>query len=731
MSINDYRTLQTLGKGSFGSAMLVQKVKPGAPDRNMKYVAKEINLIGMRPRERLEAKNEILMLKQLHHPNITKYIESFEEAGKLYIVMEYANGGDLFTKVQERKKARRLFTEDEVMFYFTQICLAVFHMHEHKMLHRDIKTQNIFLNKDGVVKLGDFGISTVLRYTAEMRQTQCGTPYYFSPELCRNQAYNDRSDVWALGCVLYEMCTLTHAFDGATMRGLVQKICRGVYPPISTRQYSGALADLIAVMLAVNPKQRPSIRGVVTTPHMRSALLTLQKIMLAATAGNQATDANTAAQLSREDSARYAKKQGDKVHHDGSSPRRTHAEVDNSAPVAVEHGRQSPIRPREKPPHHVPSLSSSPHRSIDHSDIKIEACAPRAPHPTDCGGRSDKYSHSPVPSPPPQRPGEEGGVRSPRRVSAVDKLVHQKNDAGPPRSQEAPKSCSRSLPLPCQEEQHPLQRKFSVDIAAVPVAQSAGNQSCLSTDNNASCTAATFLNTTTAESFALTRSIRHVLGHSDDASEKYQKNDGKHTETKSVKAVDGSSVTFSITSPEQNITGNCVDGSTVSSALAEDEMFYEKPLDTPSSIGDEGDSAPASQTQHDQQNLGPSGFYLDGQQLLLPGLGMLNDDARTSSCAMREDWVVDEDEKTGHVVQKERTDRYQGMRVEALRVYLERHLGDDVFLALYRVIDQIDSSEADDAVLETVQQTLPTHLRRYVPLVAQLILMEVALNRAE
>ncbi|KAG5506183.1 hypothetical protein GH5_05866 [Leishmania sp. Ghana 2012 LV757] len=264
-----YTQVKVLGKGSFGSAWLIQRNEDSA-----QFVAKEVRLGGLKPTERESAQKEIDMLRTLNHPNITRYVDHFEHKGSLFIVMEYANGGDLYMRIKQQQG--QLFSEKRILQCFSQICLALSYMHERRILHRDLKTQNVFLTKDGVVKVGDFGISTVLRNTYELKHTICGTPYYFSPELCLNKPYNNKSDVWALGCVLYEMTTLNHAFDGSNMKALVQKILKGVYPPIHP-MYSNSLSRLISAMLQIDPHRRPNVSQVLDLSFIRESLAGLQE----------------------------------------------------------------------------------------------------------------------------------------------------------------------------------------------------------------------------------------------------------------------------------------------------------------------------------------------------------------------------------------------------------------------------------------------------------------------
>ena len=166
------------------------------------------------------------------------------------------------------------------MDWFVQIALALKHVHERKILHRDLKTQNIFLTSKGEVKMGDFGISRVLQDTYDCAQTAIGTPYYLSPEICQERPYNQKSDIWSLGCILYEMLTLRHAFDASSMKGLVLKILRGNYPPVPNF-YSQDVHMIVAEMLKKDPTKRPSIRKVVEHDFLANRISSLLSRTLA------------------------------------------------------------------------------------------------------------------------------------------------------------------------------------------------------------------------------------------------------------------------------------------------------------------------------------------------------------------------------------------------------------------------------------------------------------------
>ncbi|CAH8577665.1 unnamed protein product [Schistosoma rodhaini] len=255
-----YEKVGNIGEGAFGKAILVL-----SKSENIHRVMKEINIRKMTLKEREEARKEVSVLSKMNHPNIVQYCDSFEESGWLYIIMEYCDQGDLYTKINKQNGV--LMPESLILDYFVQICLALKHIHDRMILHRDIKTQNVFLTSKGRLKLGDFGIAKVLNHTLDLARTCIGTPYYLSPEICENKPYDHKSDIWALGCVLYEMTTLKHAFEAGNMKNLVLKIIRGTYPPVSSK-YSYEIRNLISQLFRRNPRDRPSINAILRKPFL-------------------------------------------------------------------------------------------------------------------------------------------------------------------------------------------------------------------------------------------------------------------------------------------------------------------------------------------------------------------------------------------------------------------------------------------------------------------------------
>ena len=265
MSLN-YKVLQQLGEGSFGKAFLCEKESDGSL-----CVIKQILIEGMNEKEKADVLNESNILAKLDHPNIIKFYDVFESKKPKHminIVTEYADGGDLSEKIKERKNKNGNFTESEILDYFTQICLAIRHIHEKKIIHRDLKSGNIFLMKNGFVKLGDFGIAKNFQRTIDKAKTMVGTPYYLSPEMIESKPYDSKSDIWSLGVLLYEMMTFKMPFNANSLASLIIKITRGNYipPPVI---YTKDLRELVSKCLTLDPKNRPTIKEILGMPFIK------------------------------------------------------------------------------------------------------------------------------------------------------------------------------------------------------------------------------------------------------------------------------------------------------------------------------------------------------------------------------------------------------------------------------------------------------------------------------
>jgi len=250
-----YKLLKLLGEGSFGKAYLCENLSD-----NSHCVIKQIPLDGLDEQEKKETYNEVLILKKVNHSNIIKFIDVFKKSkpiNTLNIVTEYADDGDLNQKIEKLRQKKSPLTEKEIINYLIQICLALNHIHKKKIIHRDIKSGNIFLTKGGLVKLGDFGISKGFKNTWEKAKSKVGTPYYLSPEIINSKPYDSKSDIWALGVLLYEMMTFKMPFNANSLPALSLKILRGIYQCPSS-YYSKDLINLVKQCLTIEPKRRPS-----------------------------------------------------------------------------------------------------------------------------------------------------------------------------------------------------------------------------------------------------------------------------------------------------------------------------------------------------------------------------------------------------------------------------------------------------------------------------------------
>ncbi|KAL2099448.1 hypothetical protein ACEWY4_005928 [Coilia grayii] len=255
-----YIPIRILGKGAFGEATLYRRTED-----NSLVVWKEVDLNCLSDKKRRDVMNEISILSILQHHNIIAYFNHFMDKNTLLIELEYCNGGNLYDKINQQKG--QLFTEEVVIWYLYQIASAVAHIHKAGILHRDIKTLNIFLTKTNLIKLGDYGLAKKLDSEFSMAETCVGTPYYMSPELCQGVKYNFKSDIWAMGCVLFELLTLTRTFDATNPLNLCVKIVQGNWTmEVSSDAYSSKLIQLVYKCLDQDPEKRPTATQILDEP---------------------------------------------------------------------------------------------------------------------------------------------------------------------------------------------------------------------------------------------------------------------------------------------------------------------------------------------------------------------------------------------------------------------------------------------------------------------------------
>ena len=250
--MNSFEIIDKLGDGAYST---VYKVK--RKQNNNIYALKKVKLKGLSDKEKQNALNEVRILASVKSNFVISYKEAFidEEDSSLCLIMEYADKGDLYQKISQFKKIGCLIEEIDVWRIFIQMTRGLKALHDLKILHRDLKSANIFLFSDGSAKIGDLNVSKVV-YKG-LGYTQTGTPYYASPEVWKDQPYDIKSDIWSLGCVTFEMMALRPPFRAENMEKLYNKVIRGQYGKMSER-YSDDIKEIIKLMLKVNPKDRPS-----------------------------------------------------------------------------------------------------------------------------------------------------------------------------------------------------------------------------------------------------------------------------------------------------------------------------------------------------------------------------------------------------------------------------------------------------------------------------------------
>ena len=256
--MDKYFVLNEIGSGSYG---VVRKVKRKSDNKTL--ICKEIKLEGLSEKERELMANEMNILRELNHPNIVKQYETIKDYlhSKIYIIMEFCEGGDLDKLILKNKSNRKFIDENLIWDIAIQTLKALDYLHnDKKVLHRDIKPSNLFLDKNYNIKLGDFGLSR--KYFTSYVKTILGTPLYMSPEILDNKPYNEKADIWALGCSIYELASFNPPHYASNQRLLKIKVQTEPIKRID-KKYSDDLWNFISKMLTYDYNYRPSTKELI------------------------------------------------------------------------------------------------------------------------------------------------------------------------------------------------------------------------------------------------------------------------------------------------------------------------------------------------------------------------------------------------------------------------------------------------------------------------------------
>jgi NIMA (never in mitosis gene a)-related kinase len=260
--LNNYEEIDQIGSGALGDVVLYKRKSD-----NLLVCLKFINLLKAGVKNISELETEANLLKQLKHPNIVQYIDHFPHKKNLVIVMEYIEGITLKQLVKDHQQEKKVFPEQLILQIFFQIVSALSYCHSQKVIHRDIKPEHILLTNNYQIKLIDFGLSKQIEKSSQFNKTQVGTIIYMSPEMIKEENYSYHTDIWSLGCLIYELMKLDHPFSDNPLKYLAL-IQSNTQPQYNTLSFSSELITLIKQMIVYDPSYRISIEKLEISPFL-------------------------------------------------------------------------------------------------------------------------------------------------------------------------------------------------------------------------------------------------------------------------------------------------------------------------------------------------------------------------------------------------------------------------------------------------------------------------------